>query len=217
MTTTINGQKYPSVGGYGMTYNSLIQDIIAYMERDDDQFVDKIPTFIGLAEYAVASEVKTLEQLVVVSTTLAPNQVVLNKPALWRKTVSMKVDGEPILLRSQDYVAQYQAESTPARPLFYSDYDYSNWALAPLPDQSYPIEIVYYSRVQPLSYQNQQNLLTEICPQALLFGSLLQAQGYLKALDKLPMWKQYYDQSIAALKKEDNTRRADRNVSVQEP
>lgn len=217
MTIIYNGLKYPTVGGFAMNYDSLIQDIIAYMERDDDQFVDKIPTFIGLAEYAIAAEVRTLEQLVVVNTTLQTNQDVLNKPALWRKTVSMKIDGAPLLLRSQDYVAQYQNQSNPAKPQFYADYDYSNWAIGPLPDQPYTVEIIYFSRVQPLSYQNQQNLLTEICPQALLFGSLLQAQGYLKALDKLPIWKGYYDQAIAALKKEDNTRRVDRNVSVQEP
>lgn len=217
MTQIINGQKYPSTGGFAMTYNSLIQDVITYMERDDDNFVDMIPTFIGLAEFAIATEVKTLEQLVVVNTTLTTNQDVLNKPALWRKTVSMKVDGQPMLLRSQDYVAQYQSESTSAQPKYYADYDYSNWAIAPLPDQPYTIEIIYFSRVQPLSYQNQQNLLTEICPQALLFGTLLQAQGYLKALDKLPIWKGYYDNAIAALKKEDNVRRVDRNVSVQEP
>lgn len=217
MTQLINGVKYPSVGGYQMTYNNLIQDVISYMERDDDGFVDKIPTFIGLAENAIAAEVRTLEQLVVVQTTLTQGQGVLNKPALWRKTVSMKIDGNPVLLRSQDYVSQYQSQSNQGRPLFYADYDYSNWALAPLPDQPYTAEIIYYSRVEPLSYQNQQNLLTEICPQALLFGTLLQAQGYLKALDKLPIWKQYYVDALTALKKEDDTRRVDRNVSVQEP
>lgn len=217
MTQLINGVKYPSTSGYQMTYNNLIQDVISYMERDDDGFVDKIPTFIGLAEYAIASEIKTLEQLVVVTTTLSQAQTVLNKPALWRKTVSMKIDGEPVLLRSQDYVAQYLGESGQAKPKFYSDYDFSNWNFAPAPDQPYTVEIIYYSRVEPLSYQNQQNLLTEICPQALLFGTLLQAQGYLKALDKLPVWKQYYADAMAALKKEDNTRRVDRNVSVQEP
>ena len=51
----------------------------------------------------------------------------------------------------------------------------------------------------------------------MLFGTLLQAQGYLKALDKLPIWKQYYTDAIMALKKEDNSRRIDRNVTTQEP
>lgn len=202
---------------YTMTYDSLVQEVINYMERDDAGFVEQIPVFIALAESAIAAELKTLLQLNVVETTLAENQVVLNKPARWRKTVSMKVDGKPILLRSQDYVAQYQSEAGQGVPLYYADYDYSNWAFAPLPDQPYPVEIIYYSLITPLDANNQQNLFTAECPQAMLFGTLLQAQGYLKALDKLPVWKQYYTESIAALKKEDNTRRVDRNVSVQEP
>jgi len=202
---------------YQMTYDNLVADIINYMERDDAQFVAQIPNLIGLAESAIAAQLKTYLQLTVVETTLSANQVVLNKPARWRKTVSMKCNGQPILLRSQDYVAQYQAESSSGTPLYYADYDYNNWAFAPKPDATYPIEILYYSEIQPLDSQNQQNLFTRECPQAMLFGSLLQAQGYLKAMDKLPIWKQYYDDSLAALKQEDNQRRIDRNVTVQEP
>jgi hypothetical protein len=68
-----------------------------------------------------------------------------------------------------------------------------------------------------LDSTNQTNLFTQVAPQAMLFGTLLQAQGYLKALDKLPVWKSYYTDCIASLKKEDNSRRIDRNTTVQEP
>lgn len=202
---------------YQMTYDNLIQDIINYMERNDDQFVAQIPSLIGLAESAIAAELKTYLQMTVVETTLLENQVILAKPARWRKTVSMKTNGKPMLMRSQDYIAQYQSESDPSVPLYYAEYDYNNWAFAPAPDQDYPVEIIYYSEIQPLDGSNQQNLFTREAPQAMLFGTLLQAQGYLKALDKLPVWKSYYTDCLAALKKEDNTRRVDRNVSVQEP
>jgi len=199
------------------TYDSLVLNIQQYMERNDPDFIAQIPNLIALAESSIAAELKTYMQLIVVETNLAQNQTVLNKPARWRKTVSMKVNGAPVLLRSQDYVAQYLSESNGGKPLYYADYDYSNWNFAPLPDQNYPVEIIYYAEIQPLDQQNQQNLWTAIAPQAMLYGALLQAQGYLKALDKLPVWKQYYTDAIAALKKEDNSRRVDRNVSVQEP
>jgi hypothetical protein len=202
---------------YQMTYDNLIQDVINYMERDDAQFVAQIPSLIGLAESAIAAELKTYLQMTVVETTLLENQVILAKPARWRKTISMKTNGKPMLLRSQDYIAQYQSESDPGVPLYYAEYDYNNWAFAPAPDADYPVEIIYYSEIQPLDTTNQQNLFTREAPQAMLFGTLLQAQGYLKALDKLPVWKSYYTDCLAALKKEDNTRRVDRNVSVQEP
>jgi hypothetical protein len=187
------------------------------MERDDVGFVAQIPSLIGLAESAIAAELKTYLQLTVVETTLRANQEVLAKPARWRKTISMKTNGKPMLMRSQDYIAMYQSESDAGVPLYYAEYDYNNWAFAPKPDQDYPVEIIYYSEIQPLDSQNQQNLFTREAPQAMLFGTLLQAQGYLKALDKLPVWKQYYTDCIAALKKEDDARRIDRNVSVQEP
>ena len=202
---------------YQMTYDNLIQDIINYMERNDDQFVAQIPSLIGLAESAIAAELKTYLQMTVVETTLLENQVILAKPARWRKTVSMKTNGKPMLMRSQDYIAQYQSESDPSVPLYYAEYDYNNWAFAPAPDQDYPVEIIYYSEIQPLDESNQQNLFTREAPQAMLFGTLLQAQGYLKALDKLPVWKSYYTDCLAAIKKEDNSRRIDRNVTVQEP
>lgn len=202
---------------YIMTYDNLVADVINYMERNDAQFVAQIPNLIGLAESAIAAELKTYLQLTVVETTLAQGQDILNKPARWRKTISMKTNGKPLLLRSQDYVAQYQSESDPGVPLYYAEYDYNNWNFAPVPDDDYPIEIIYYSEIQPLDSSNQTNLFTRECPQAMLFGTLLQAQGYLKALDKLPVWKQYYTEALAALKKEDNSRRIDRNTSVQEP
>ena len=200
-----------------MNYNSLVANIIDYMERDDDGFIAQIPNLIALTESSIAAELKTYMQLIVVETNLATNQTVLNKPSRWRKTVSMKVNGQPVKLRGQDYVSMYLSESSGGQPLYYADYDYSNWNFAPAPNQSYPVEIIYYAEIQPLDATNQQNLWTQIAPQAMLFGALLQAQGYLKALDKLPVWKQYYTDAITSLKKEDDSRRIDRNTTIQEP
>jgi hypothetical protein len=204
-------------GAYVMTYDNLVLDVQRYMERDDPGFVAQIPSLIGLAESAIAAELKSLLQLNVVETTLLENQTVLNKPARWRKTVSVKANGRPILLRSQDYIAQYQSESEADVPKYYADYDYNNWTFAPAPAEDTPVELIYYSLIQPLDTTNQENLFTRECPQAMLFGTLLQAQGYLKALDKLPVWKSYYTDSLSALKKEDNARRIDRNTTIQEP
>ena len=202
---------------YVQTYDNLVLDVQQYMERDDADFVAMIPTLIGLAESAIAAELKSLLQLVVVETTLTATNPVLVKPTRWRKTISMKINGAPIVMRSQDYIAQYNSESDLGQPKFYAEYDYNNWNFAPSPDVDYPVEIIYYSEIQPLDESNQQNLFTREAPQAMLFGTLLQAQGYLKALDKLQMWKGYYTDALAALKKEDNSRRVDRNTSVIEP
>jgi hypothetical protein len=200
-----------------MTYDSLVEDVIRYCERDDDSFVAQIPRLIMLTEQGIAAEIKTLMQLNVVNTTLTVNNPVVQKPVRWRKTISMKINGQPVLNRSMDYVTQFQTESPTNQPLYYGDYDYDHWALAPIPNSAYPVEMIYYSRIQPLDIENQENLLTREAPQALLFGTLLQTQGYLKNTDKLAVWKGYYDSAIAALKGEDQRRMVDRNATRQEP
>lgn len=200
-----------------MTYDSLVEDVITYSERDDASFVNQIPRLIMLTEQSIAAQIKTLMQLNVVNTTLIVNDPVIQKPARWRKTVSMKINGQPVLNRSMDYVTQFQTESDNAQPLYYGDYDYDHWAVAPIPDDDYSLQIIYYSRIQPLDITNQENLLTREAPQALLFGTLLQAQGFIKNADKLAMWKGYYDEAIAALKGEDQKRMVDRNAVRQEP
>jgi hypothetical protein len=200
-----------------MTYDSLVEDVIKYSERDDENFVNQIPRLIMMAEQAIAAEIKTLMQLNVVNTTVLANNAVLQKPARWRKTTSMKINGQPVMLKSMDYVSMYQSESDPGVPLYYGDYDYDHWALAPVPATTYPLQIIYYSRIQPLDITNQENLLTREAPQALLFGTLLQAQGYLKNQEKLMVWKSFYTDAIAALKTEDQKRMIDRNSVRPEP
>lgn len=199
-----------------MTYDSLVADVITYSERNDAGFIAQIPRLIMMTEQNIASQIKTLMQLVVVNTTLTPGDAVLEKPVRWRKTISMKVNGAPIVQRSMDYITQYQSESDNGLPLYYAEYDYDHWALAPVPDSAYPVEIIYYSRIQPLDQENQENLLTREAPQALLYGTLLQAQGYLKSLDKIPVWKSYYDDAISALIGEDAKRKTDRNTNRQD-
>ena len=50
-----------------MTYDNLVADVINYMERNDEQFVAQIPSLIGLAESAIAAELKTYLQLTLIA------------------------------------------------------------------------------------------------------------------------------------------------------
>lgn len=202
-----------------MTFNSLVRDIQQYCERSDEDFINQIPRIINLAEQAIAAEIKTLWETSVVLTSIQPNQTTIEKPARWRKTLSMKTRtagqqgtiGSPVLLRDQTFISQFTTESPQGQPQYYSDWDYNNWLIAPAPDQPYVLEISYQGRIQPLDVNNQVNLLTRECPQLILFGSMLQAVLYLKSFEKLQLWKPLYDQALSALKQEDRTRFIDSN------
>jgi len=202
-----------------MTYTSLVENIQSYLERDDTATVDKIPLFIMLAEQIIASQIKFLGNLTVNTSTMTTSTSIIDKPARWHKTVSMNItvsgERQPVLLRKYEYLREYwpNANST-GTPEFYSDYDYTHWLVAPTPDAAYAFEVLYYERIQPLDSANQTNWFTIYAPQALLYGSLLQAMPFLKNDDRMTMWKANYDQIMQTLMAEDKLRIADRQAVV---
>jgi len=199
-----------------MTYDSLTYYVLQYLERKDQAVVEAIPTFITLAEFEIAEQIKTLGQLQVVESTMTAGNSVIAKPARWRKTVSMNVTvngvKQPVLLRKYEYLQNYWPNTSQTSiPLFYADTDWEHWYLAPTPDFAYAFEVLYYERIAPLSSENQTNWLTQNAPNAMLFGTLLQAMPFLKN-DQRQIFQQKYDQSIAALKTEDVSRVGDRQA-----
>lgn len=199
-----------------MTYDSLTSTVLEYLERRDRAVVDAIPTFITLAEFEIAEQIKTLGQLQVAESTMLAGNALLQKPARWRKTVSMSVtvDGKkkPVLLRKYEYLKNYWPDDTQTDvPLFYSDTNWDHWYLAPTPDQDYAFEVLYYERIAPLSSTNQTNWLTQNAPNAMLFGTLLQAMPFLKN-DQRQIFQQKYTEAMQALKGEDVSRVGDRQA-----
>lgn len=200
-----------------MTYDSLVNDIETYLERTDQATLEKIPTFIMLAEQVIAAELKFLGNLTVAESNMVANQPVIDKPARWRKTVSMNITvaGKryPVLLRKYEYLREYWPDPTQTdAPQYYCDYDYTHWLVAPTPATDYSYEVLYYERVQPLDSSNQTNWFTIYAPQALLYGSLLQAMPFLKNDERIPMWQQQYSNIMGVLKAEDVTRVGDRQA-----
>jgi hypothetical protein len=199
-----------------MTYDSLNTMVLQYLERSDPAVIEAIPTFITLAEFEIAQQIKTLGQMQVVESTMEIGNPVIQKPARWRKTVSMEVSSNgnksPVLLRKYEYLKSYTPNTaTTGLPLYYADYDYDHWLVAPTPDQAYPFEVLYYERIAPLSSANQTNWITQNAPNAMLFGTLLQAMPFLKN-DARQIFQQKYQEAIAALKLEDVSRVGDRQA-----
>ena len=203
-----------------MTYDNLTSNVLQYLERDDQAVVNQIPTFIMLAEFEIAEMMKSLGQQQVVQSTMQVNNAVIPKPARWRKTVSMNITVNGVLqavnLRKYEYLRNYAPDSTVTGvPLYYADYDYDNWIVAPTPDDSYDFEVLYYERLVPLSSTTQTNWITQNAPNAMLYGTLLQAMPFLKN-DQRVIFQQKYTESVQALTLEDKLRIADRQAIAQD-
>ena len=194
----------------------MIATVQQYLERSDAAVVNQIPTFISLAEFEIAQQIKTLGQIEVAQGVMSVGNPVVPKPARWRKTVSMSVvdstgKRNPVFLRKYEYLTNYNAQSASGLPLYYGDYDYDNWYVSPIPNAAYQFEVLIYQRLQPLSSVNQTNWITNNAPNAMLFGTLLQAVIYLKD-DARQIFQQKYDMAMQALKAEDVTRVGDRSA-----
>ena len=199
-----------------LTYDSLTSTVLQYLERKDVAVVAQIPTFITMCEFEIAENIKTLGQLSVANSTMEIGNPSLAKPARWRKTVSMSVNNgskmQPILLRKYEYLKNYAPDPTvKGTPLYYADTDYEHWYLAPTPDIAYSFEVLFYERIAPLSTTNQTNWLTQYAPNAMLYGTLLQAMTFLKN-DNRVIFQQKFDAAMASLKAEDISRVGDRQA-----
>ena len=209
-----------------MTFATLKQDVERYLERgsslaSDPIVYEQIPRLINLAERRIARELKIQGFINVVTTTLVANQSVYDKPDRWRDTISMNIgvgtnntQRKTLFTRDYEYVRFYWPdESETDEPIFYCDYDYSHWLIAPTPDEAYPMEILYYELPPLLDDSTQTNWLTEYAPQLLLYGTLLEATPFLKNDDRIQTWQTYYDRAASLLNGEDLAKILDRSAT----
>ena len=208
-----------------MTFTTLQQDVRRYLERgatyaSDPIVYEQIPRLINLAERRIARELKVQGFINVVTGTFAVGQAVYSKPDRWRDTVSVNIgtgasnnNRKVLFSRAYEYLLSYWPDrSQTEEPIFYADYDYDHWLIAPTPDAEYPFEILYYELPPLLDDSVQTNWLTEYAPQLLLYGSLLEATPFLKNDERIGIWQQMYDRAAAMLNGEDLAKILDRSA-----
>jgi hypothetical protein len=199
-----------------VTYNSLVSDIQAYLERGFSQATDpyvftQIPRLITLAERRLARDMKLQGFQAQVATILQPGVAVYPKPDRWRDTVSMNIGiGTGFNTRKQIYLRSYEAcrqffpnETIQGEPEYFADYDYSYWFIVPTPVLHYPMEVLYYELPPLLNQDRQTNWLTKYAPNALLYASLLEAAPFLKNDERIQVWQGFYDHAVQSLNQED--------------
>lgn len=208
-----------------MTFTTLQEDVRRYLERgatyaSDPVVYAQIPRLINLAERRISRELKIQGFINVVTGTLVVGQSVYPKPDRWRDTVSINIgtgstsnNRKPLFTRVYEYLLSYWPDrSQTDEPLFYADYDYSHWLIAPTPNAEYPFEILYYELPPLLDDGVQTNWLTEYAPQLLLYATLLEATPFLKNDERINVWQSMYDRAAAMLNGEDLAKILDRSA-----
>lgn len=212
-----------------VTFTSLKLDVQRYLERGtslaaDPIVFEQIPRLITLAERRIAVELKIQGFINVVSFDMTTGQSVYAKPDRWRETVSFAIGTgaenntrSTVNARGYEYIRTYWPDSSVTGvPLFYADYNFNHWLVAPTPEEDYPAEILYYELPQLLDDTNQTNWLTEYAPQLLLYATLLEATPFLKNDERIPTWQSMYDRAAAAVNGEDLAKILDRSAERKE-
>lgn len=207
-----------------VTLRTLIDDIKTTLNRADDETINRIPNFIQKAQEKICRKCKTIGFEVYLVGTFQSGQYILAKPARWRRSISFNVgtataDGQPmenrnpILLRSYEYLRMFWPDDTQMDvPLFYSDYGFSHFLVAPTPDKNYPFELSYLEMPAPLTDANQTNWLTEYAPGALKYGALLESAPFLRDDERLPIWKDFYEDELGSIEKTNTLGMQDRSA-----
>lgn len=204
-----------------MNFTSLSADVAKYIERGgsyvtDPTVFDQIPTLINGAERKLAQDLKLLGQKEVFTSAppsggLQASNPVVAKPDRWRSTISLGYGSgtgnntyTPLNGRQYEYLLMYWPDATvTGAPQFYADVDLQHWWIAPTPDAAYPLRVICYMQPPLLSAEQQTNFWSDYCQNALLYGSLIEAEAFIKEDPRLPLWKDLWAQELVTLGKQD--------------
>lgn len=201
-----------------LTYNSLIADIGAYLEKarnTDAESYQQLPRLINLAERAIVTELKLQGYEVTLKGKMTAGTNVYRKPDRWRESISMYiiVNGRmtPIHARGFEYCQSFwpYVDRT-AQPKFYAEFEDDYTLIAATPDQDYDWVRKDYLLPKLLDDSNQTNWLTEMAPNALLMRALKETAQFLKKAEDVARFEAEYTKSIGALAAQDGKKIMDR-------
>lgn len=209
-----------------MTYTSLVERVISYLDRNDASTANRIDDFISDAQQMLALACKTIGQESYIVTNCIVGQAVYQKPANWRRNVSMNIGSadaggnfnlrNPVLLRTYEFSRDYnQNPNNTGLPLFYSDYGFYSFLLSPTPDQAYPFEFCFMGIPNPINQQNQTNWWTNFAPQVLFNAVMSEAMFFLENYEKAAAYDVKTQKGIELVNAQDELRVVDRSSARQ--
>jgi hypothetical protein len=173
------------------TYIGLQGEIADWLDRED--LTSKIPTFIRLFEAQAERKLRLRQMLVTNEQGLTPltGRIVLPDNFLALHNLSiLDPTGNPLPIT---YAAKHQVDQRrtdlviAGRPRVYT-LSKNFIELAPLPDVEYTYEVSYWERLPKLSDAVTSNWLLLDHPDLYLYGSLMQAEPYLKHDERVSLW-----------------------------
>tara|TARA_R100001443_G_scaffold96209_2_gene103005 strand:- start:1531 stop:2181 length:651 start_codon:yes stop_codon:yes gene_type:complete len=187
------------------TLKTAIQD---YSETDETSFVNNLPNFIKTTEERILKAVQLDDFIKNVTGTATSGTAYLGAPSDYLSSFSLAVIDSSsnynyLKLKHASFIRDFTpASSTTGLPKYYAEFDEDTFILAPTPDSNYTFELHYFFRPSSLTSAGDSGStwLSDNAPNAMLYGSLVEAMVYLKNYESLPIYEQRFQEAIGLLK-----------------
>jgi len=185
------------------SYSDLQTTIAGYLARSD--LTSQIPDFIRLAETRLRRDLRIRQMLKSVTTSTVGSDATIGLPSDFLEVRDLIIEGSPP--QSLNYLSP-SAFNRSARtwqsgkPLDYTVLA-SEFQVAPIPDGVYTAKMLYFAAPTFLSDSNTSNVFLANTPDALLYGSLLEAEPYLMNDARVNTWGTMFDRAMASITRSD--------------
>ena len=184
------------------TYAELQTATANWLDRTD--LTDRIPEFIDLAESTFNRTIRN-RQMITKNDSYSLDSRYVNLPTDTLEVIRIVVDVSPqITLEylTPEEIAERRGAGSSGRPVYFTVIGGSTnqIELLPSPDSTYTSSIVYYTKIPALTDAATENWLLTNNPDIYLFGTLVEAEPYLKNDERMPMWSARLSKALNELK-----------------
>jgi len=188
------------------TYATLKTAVQDYCETSETTFVSTLPTFIKEAEERILKNVEMPVFRKNQTGSLTASNTYLGTPGDFLAPYSLAVLSSSVysylLFKHVSFIRDYTPNaSTTGLPKYYALFDDDTFIVAPTPDSSYIVELHYKCRPTSLTAgaDGGTTWLSNNAPDALLYGTLVEAATFLKTPDEVVLYQQRFDRAMQAL------------------
>ena len=190
------------------TYSNLKTAIQDYLESTETSFVSNIDNFITTTEERILKGVQLDVFKKNVTDTATATSPYLGSPSDFLAPFSLAVldassNYNYLLLKQVSFIRDFTPNaSTTGTPKYYAEFDQNSFILAPTPASNLTFELHYFYRPSSLTSAGDTGTtwLSENAPNALLYGSLVEACTYLKNYEVTPSYEQKFQEALLGLK-----------------
>lgn len=185
-------------------YTEIKTAVAEWLDRSD--LTANIPDFISLAETRINRDlrVRSMETRAKLSTTAGKKYYNLPPGYLQMRNIQLNTNPTtPMEFISLEMLDRLYGSDAQGKPTAYSIVG-DELQISPLPDGVYDLEVAYYKKFDSLSSTLTSNWLTRNAPDLLLYGSLLEAEPFLKNDERIQLWLAGYESAVRKLTSADD-------------